>query len=151
MRGQTGAYPFAFCSKGSHNMRKNILLACVFSLLLIGCSSIGSPSLAGSYQSEHVDGYMIQMTFQPRDNSFVEYIDNRQVDKGTYEEIKKGLYKINGEVQEIEIYLNRDNSFEIVIKKLNQGKPIQLKNIDDTPIYIGTEFDDVEEYKDLLK
>ncbi|WP_099353129.1 hypothetical protein [Fredinandcohnia onubensis] len=127
------------------------VLAIVYTLLLVGCTPNKTPLLKGSYQSEHVNGYIVQMTFQPEDHSFVEYIDNREVDKGTYEELEDGLYKINGELQEFEITLNNDNSFDVVVKKINDVKPITLKNVDDTPVYIGTEFDDVDEYKSLLE
>jgi hypothetical protein len=136
-------------------MRNNklgiLVLVIVFALLLVGCTSNKTLPLKGAYQSEHVNGYIVQMTFQPEDHSFVEYIDNREVDKGTYEEIEDGLYKINGELQEFEITLNGDNSFEVVVKKINDGKPITLKNVDATPVYLGTDFDDVDEYKSLLE
>jgi len=136
-------------------MRKKTLgmlaLAIVFALLLVGCASNKTPVLKGSYQSEHVNGYIVQMTFQPAEHSFVQYIDNREVDKGTYEELETGLYKMNGGLQEFEITLNSDNSLDVVVKKINDGKPITLINVDDTPVYIGTEFDDVDEYKSLLE
>ncbi|MEH7388493.1 hypothetical protein V7147_24305 [Bacillus sp. JJ1521] len=93
----------------------------------------------------------MQMTFQPADNSLIEYIDNREVDKGTFEKLENGLYKINGDLQEFEITLNNDNSFGLIVKKINDGKPINMKNIDEVPIYISTEFDDVDEYISLLK
>lgn len=135
-------------------MRKNIfgmlVLAIGIGLLLVGCASNKTPVLKGTYQSEHVNGYIVQITFQPEDHSFVEYIDNREVDKGTYEELENGVYKMNGELQEFEITLNSNNSFDVVVKKINDGKPITLKNVDATPVYIGTEFDDVDEYKSLL-
>ncbi|MFD1781552.1 hypothetical protein ACFSFW_23165 [Fredinandcohnia salidurans] len=136
-------------------MRNNKLgifvLVIVFALLLVGCAPNKTLLLKGAYQSEHVNGYIVQMTFQPEDHSFVEYIDNREVDKGTYEELENGLYKINGELQELEITLNSDNSFEVIVKQINDGKPITLKNVDATPVYIDTEFDDVDEYKSLLE
>ncbi len=77
-----------------------LVLSIVFALLLVGCASNKTPVLKGAYQSEHVNGYIVQMTFQPENHSFVEYIDNREVDKGTYEEIETGLYKMNVELQE---------------------------------------------------
>ncbi|MEK5442622.1 hypothetical protein [Fredinandcohnia sp. FSL W7-1320] len=128
-----------------------LVVALALILTIIGYIPKTTPPFRGAYQSEHVNGYIVQMTFQPEDHSFVQYIDNREVDKGTYEEIKDGLYNINGEMQEFEITLNRDNSFDIIVKKLNNGKPITLKNVDATPAYIGTEFDDVDEYKSLLE
>ena len=128
-----------------------LVVAIALILTIIGCTPKKTPTLRGAYQSEHVNGYIIQMTFQPGDHSFVEYIDNREVDNGTYKELQDGLYKINGELQELEITLNSDNSFDLVVKKLNNGKPITLKNVDTTPVYIGTKFDDVAEYKSLLE
>jgi hypothetical protein len=129
-----------------------LFLGTVFVLVFGGCvlSNI-TPSLKGGYQSENVNGYFVQMSFQPDNNSFKEYINNREVDKGTYEEFKNGVYKINGDIQEFEITLNNDNSFDIIVKKLNDGKPIKMKNIDDTPVHFSTKFDDIEEYKSLLE
>lgn len=128
-----------------------LILAIALIFTIIGCIPNKTPHLKGAYQSEHVSGYIVQMTFQPADHSFVEYINNREVDKGTYEELGDGLYKINGEVQEFEISLNSDNSFDVIVKKINDGKPITLKNVYATPVYIGTKFDDVDEYKSLLE
>ncbi len=135
----------------TNNKLGMLVLATFFTLLLVGCGSNKSPLLKGAYQSEHVNGYIVQMTFQPEDHSFIEYIDNREVDKGTYEELENGSYKMNVELQEFEIALKSDNSFDLIINKLNDGKPFPLKNVDETPVYIGTEFDDVEEYKSLVK
>jgi len=78
------------------------VLAIVIVLLLVGCGSNKTPLLIGSYQSEHVNGYIVQMSFQPGDHSFVQYIDNREVDKGTYDELENGSYKMNGELQEFD-------------------------------------------------
>lgn len=127
------------------------LLASLWIVIVGGCVANKPPQLKGGYQSEHVDGYIVQMSFQPDDNSFIEYIDNREVDKGTYEELKQGVYKINGDRQELEMTLNNNNSFNIVVKGLNGGNPIQLKNIDSIPMYFSTIFDDVDEYILLLE
>ncbi|MDR4885948.1 hypothetical protein RGU12_00120 [Fredinandcohnia sp. QZ13] len=128
-----------------------LFLTITFVLLLTGCTSNKTPPLKGAYQSEHVEGYFVQMSFQPEEQSFVEYIDNREVDKGTYKELENDVYKIYSDIQEFEIKLNKDNSFDLIVKKINEGKPIKLKNIDVTPIYFGTEFDDVDEYKALIE
>jgi hypothetical protein len=123
------------------------LLACI---LLGGCTSNTEPILKGTYQS-NIQGndYVIQMTFQPDDNSYVEYIDNREVDRGTYEK-ENNVYNINSDLQNFNITLDTKDSFEIIIDKINKGNPIKLKKIDDTPIYNTTEFNDVEKYKALL-
>lgn len=133
-------------------MNKIILL--FLSILLIigitGCSFRGESGLHGFYQSEVIDGYHIQMSFNKADNSFTEYIDNREVNKGTYENLNDNTYKVNGDTQSFEIILEEDNSFEITINKLNEGSPTKMKNIGGEPMYFGTEFDDTKEYKNLL-
>lgn len=53
--------------------------------------------------------------------------------------------------QHFEIALNDDNSFAIYVKKLNDGNPIQMKNVSDIPTVFLTKFDDVDEYKALLE
>ena len=128
-----------------------IFLSVIISLLLVGCSSNLIPPLGGGYQSDFIQGYIVQMGIQPDDHTFVEYIDNREVDRGTYEEKEKGTYLFKSEKQEFEITLTNEDSFEIIINQLNDTKPIQLKNIDKVPIYFSTEFDDTEEYIKLLE
>ncbi|QGU94444.1 hypothetical protein GOM49_04405 [Clostridium bovifaecis] len=63
---------------------------------------------------------------------------------------QKTIYRMKGDKQNFEITLNNDNSFEIIIKKLNGGNPIQMKNIDDTPTTFPPIFGDVDKYKTLL-
>ena len=127
-----------------------IFLSFIISLLLVGCSSNLIPPLGGSYQSDFIQGYIVQMGIQSDDHTFVEYIDNREVDRGTYEEKEKGTYLFKSKKQEFEITLTDEDSFEIIINQLNDTKPIQLKNIDKVPTYFSTEFDDTEEYIKLL-
>ena len=133
-------------------MKKIWLTICLITgFLLGGCSSHPEPILKGTYQS-HSQGleYVVQMAFQPDDNSFVEYIDNREVDRGTYERSENNTYKIKSATQNFDITLNPDDTFDISIDKINNGNSIQLNKIDDTPTYISTEFNDVEKYKELL-
>lgn len=128
-----------------------ITLSLIINLILVGCTSNTPATLKGSYQSD-IDnsGYSVQIAFQPDDNSFVEYISNREVDRGTYEEKQNNIYILKSDKQNFEIALNNENSFEIIIEKLNEKKPIQLKNVDKTPMYFSTDFDDVEKYEELL-
>jgi len=60
------------------------------------------------------------------------------------------IYRIKSDNQNFEITLDVKDSFEKVIDKINNGKPIELKNISDTPVYSTTKYDDVGEYKALL-
>lgn len=134
-------------------MKRKLFSILIFSvaLLLIGCSSKSNLPLHGFYQSDPVNGYHVQISFNRTDNSFVEYIDNREVDKGMYEILKKdNTYKLSSDRQNFEISLKEDNSFDLTINQLNNGKPINMKYINDVPSGFGTKFDDIEEYKKLL-
>ncbi|WP_186808964.1 hypothetical protein, partial [Halolactibacillus miurensis] len=101
--------------------------------------------------TETIDRYVVQFSFQPEENSFVQYIDSREVDRGTYQLKKDNVYYLAGDMQNIELTLNKENSFDIVIEKLNNDKPIHLVNTSLIPGYSSTAFDDVEEYKELIK
>ncbi|MBZ9637731.1 hypothetical protein [Clostridium sp. FP1] len=134
-------------------MKKKIftMLSLIIILLLVGCTSTIKPTLKGSYQTEKdVNGYVAVISVHQNDSIFVEYIDNREVDRGTYEKKENNAYKMKSDKQNFEIILNAENSFEIIIKKLNNGKPIQMKNISATPTDFSTKFGDVDEYKALL-
>lgn len=133
------------------NKKNTIILVIVLAIVIIGRNySSKSHNLRGFYQKE-VSGYHIQMLFQEADNNFIEWIDNRPVDKGTYEKIDDNLYRISGELQNLEIELRKDNSFELIISKLNNGEPILMENITpkDHSVSFG-EWNDVEEYRSLI-
>lgn len=115
-----------------------------------GCTTSKNHILKGSYQSERVDGYIVQISIQQDEHSFVEYIDSREVDRGTYEKIENNTYRLKSDKQDFNITLDDKNSFEVVVKKINSGKPISMKNIYDFPIYSKTKFDDIDQYKKLL-
>jgi len=126
-----------------------ILIATIFILWILFTKK--NLLLKGFYQSEMIEGYFIQMLVREKDNSFVEWIDNREVDRGTYEKLNDKSYRFKSNRQNFEITLNNDNSFEIVVKKLNDGNPIIIKNIKTDDVRIGFgKFEDVEEYKSLL-
>ena len=132
-------------------MRKLIImLSLIFLLILGGCATKAKPNLQGSYQSEHINGYTILMTFQEVEGNFVEYIDCREVDRGTYEKTKDNVFKIKSDKQNFEITLNDENSFEIFIKKINKGNAIKLKNISAIPGYFSNKYGDEDKYQDLL-
>jgi len=131
-------------------MRKIILTALSLAIILIlgGCTQ---PVLKGFYQTEKdVNGYFVQISIQKDENSFIEYIDNREVDRGTYEKTESNVYKMTSDKQNFEITLNNDNSFEIIVNKLNDGNPIKMLNIGNVPVTFPSIFDDVDEYKTLL-
>lgn len=132
-------------------MKKTIVIIILLVFFIIAWSySTNNHILRGFYQTE-VDGYHIQMLFQLADQSFIQWIDNRQVDQGSYEKIDTNLYRISSELQNFEISLNRDNSFSLIISQLNSGEPIMMQNITpkDHSISFG-EWGDIDKYKSLL-
>ena len=133
-------------------MKKIIIsLLLMISIVLVGCSNDTDSVLEGSYQNETVkDGHFVTLAFYPDDSSFVELIDNRKVDSGTYEKESNNVYLLKSEKQEFEIDLNKDDTFEITLDQINGGKLFQLKNTSKDPGEIATEFDDIEDYEKLL-
>ncbi|MCY6485461.1 hypothetical protein OW763_14095 [Clostridium aestuarii] len=134
-------------------MKKIIITVLLLAIIVIlgVCTSKTKPIFKGFYQNEKdVNGYFVQISIRQDDSSFIEYIDNREVDRGTYEKAENNVYKMKSDKQNFEITLNDDNSFEIFIKKINARDPIQMKNISRTPTTFSTIFDDVDEYKTLL-
>ena len=132
-------------------MKKTGFILLIFiGLLLGGCSSDTVPPLGGSYQSEGVEGYIVQMAIQSQENTFVEYIDNREVDRGIFEKKSDNTYLLKSDKQTFEITLSPEDSFDISIDQINGEEPMELKNIDKVPTYFSVEYDDVEEYEKLL-
>ena len=129
-----------------------LIISLMSFFILSSCTTTNNSSLQGFYQSERTtDGYVIQISIQSDENSFVQDIDNREVNSGTYDELPDKKYKLKGDNQTIEITLDENNSFEIITKKVNGGNPIILKNVDKVPGYFTTEFDDIDKYKLLLE
>lgn len=75
-----------------------IILAVVIIMILWWGYGFKKPELKGFYQKE-VNGYHVQILIRREDNSFVEWIDNREVDRGTYEKINTNLYRIKSNKQ----------------------------------------------------
>lgn len=136
-------------------MRKIVYIILSLILILIAILFIGKfiskPELyiMGFYQSEFISGYIVQVSFF-HDYTFSEYIDNREVNKGTFEKVENSTYRMNGDKRNIEITLNDDNDFEIIINKINGINPILMKKLDNMPTVFSTAFDDLDEYKTLL-
>ena len=129
-----------------------IILSLMSILIFCSCRSTNNSSLQGFYQSEMTrDGYVIQISIQPEEKSFIEYIDNRKVNAGTYDVLGDGKYKLIGNNQTIEIALDENNSFEVLLKKVNDGNSIMMKNVGKVPAYFETEFDDIGKYEALLE
>lgn len=132
-------------------MRKVSYLLLFAILVLFACSTKTVPPLGGGYESELVEGSVVFMGIHPEEKTFVEYIDNREVDRGVYEKKSDERYLFKSDKQVFEIAISTVDSFEVKIPQLNEGQGIELKNRTKTPSYYKTEFDDVEEYEKLLE
>lgn len=120
-------------------------------LILWGFSFKPKPVLKGFYQSEIAQTHVVQMLIREEDSSFVEWIDNREVDNGTYKKVNYDSYRFKSDRQKFDIVFKDDNTFEIIITKVNNDNPIIMKNVttDDYRQNFG-KWEDVEDYKKLL-
>lgn len=134
-------------------MKKFLLIIMSLTTIFMfnGCSSTNNYLLKGCYQSETTsEGYVVVMSVNPDDTTFVQYIQQREVNRGTYDGNEDKIYTLDGDNMSMSITLGKDNSFDITIKTINDGKPITMKNINDVPTYYSTVFDDIDNYKKLL-
>ncbi|MGL5753233.1 MAG: hypothetical protein ACRCXT_22005 [Paraclostridium sp.] len=136
-------------------MKKRLIMviAIITTIVIVGCSNLTNPALQGFYQSTMKNGYHIQFSFESDEDTFVAYINNIEINKGTYEALGDGNYILKGDTEELEIKLEENDSFNLsmenLIEKLNEGEPIQVKNIDKTPTYFEQVFS--EEYKEAIE
>lgn len=119
-------------------------------LIMVSCTT-STPKLKGFYQSEITAGEIVQISVYDEENRFDEYISNREVNSGTYTLEDDGSYQFDGNEQDFNVVLNNDNSFQLSLPKLDETQKILMKNISDIPASFGTEFKDVDKYKELLK
>lgn len=128
-----------------------VVILFVSAILLGGCLDNPTPILKGSYQNQSdINGKFVQLAVDSRENTFILYINSRKVNEGTFEKEGDNLYKMNGDVQEFQIHLEKDNSFNIKISGVSNDFPFKMENTSKVPIYFPTSFGDEEEYKQLL-
>lgn len=91
-------------------MKQRLLIVISFLviLLMVGCTNNKTQTLHGFYQSENVDGHFIQISFQREDNTFVQYIDNIEINKGMYEHLEDNIYMLKGDKKDLKINLEED-------------------------------------------
>ena len=66
-----------------------LIISLMSFFILSSCTTTNNSSLQGFYQSERTtDGYVIQISIQSDENSFVQYIDN--LIKADYDSVLKG-------------------------------------------------------------
>lgn len=124
-----------------------ILILCGFCFFI----SQGSSELKGTYiSSNDNNNYIVQITVDKASNTFVEYIDQREVDRGDFIKNTNNTYTFKSTKQEFEIVLNRNNSFNIFIDKINGTEPITLKNSTDINTYFSTIFGDEDKFIELI-
>ncbi|MGL5692550.1 MAG: hypothetical protein ACRCXA_00610, partial [Peptostreptococcaceae bacterium] len=105
-------------------MRKSRIIGgflAVAMFLMVGCSSVTREILQGFYQSYMKNGYCIQFSFLKEDNTFVGYINNIEINKGTYESLGDGNFILKGDTGDIEIKLEKNNSFRLNLGKLSEN------------------------------
>ena len=113
--------------------------------------SKGSSELKGTYISSNQDNnYIVQITVDKESNTFVEYIDQREVDRGTISKNSNSNYTFKSNKQEFEVVLKGNNSFDVLISKINGAEPISPKNSTDVNTYFSTNFGDEEKYNNLI-
>lgn len=129
-----------------------LIIFFIFILLITGCTTHKEPTLHGFYQSERINDYVIQISFDKEEHTFVEYISNIEINKGTYENLENHTYLLKGNNHDINITLEKANSFDVSINKLNGEEPIKLKKTDHLPIEFDSKFSDeqIEEIQNLL-
>ena len=106
--------------------------------------SKGSSEVKGTYISSNQDNNYKES------NTFVEYIDQREVDRGTISKNSNSNYTFKSNKQEFEVVLKGNNSFDVLISKINGAEPISLKNSTDVNTYFSTNFGDEEKYNNLI-
>ncbi|MGL5415096.1 MAG: hypothetical protein ACRDAU_05510 [Clostridium sp.] len=124
-----------------------ILVIGGISLLLVGK---GNVELAGTYNTNNTEGKNVIITVDDDEKTFVQYIDQREVDKGLVSEEEGNIYRLKSDKQEVEIKLNDNDSFDMVIKGVNEKGPINLKKLTTEKQYFSTTFGDEDEYKESI-
>ncbi len=130
-------------------MKKLIIITLALILNLQGCSR-HEVNLQGFYQSERINGYIIQVSFDKDIGEFVQFIDNRQVNSGTFESTGENTYSLTGNKVDYSIILKKNDSFDIIINQINDHELINLSNSGKIPTSFLTQFDDIKKYKSLL-
>ena len=137
-----------------------LAVICLLTIILLTVSLSGCAALPGSqppvfhgfYQSEIVNGYIVQMTVEQDTNKFTEFIENRTVQQGTFEVDADNelLFHLQGDTLSFDVTLSDDNTFELTVPGVDPDAPVVMKRISETPTYFSTEFDDIDEYRELL-
>lgn len=110
----------------------------------MSCSSDIVPPLGRSYDSRPIqgDGIFVQMAIQPEENTFVEYISNREVDRGTIEENPDNIY-LNGlkRIRGINMRkLEAINILSIITLAISFFYMIKIDNKSRLPANINTDY-----------
>lgn len=112
-------------------------------------------TLLGTYQSGFHGSYYVQFAVTDEkhhgENTFVEYIDSREVDRGTWTAHENGAYHLAGARQDLWIVLDDEDRFWVSIPGIEDGAPIWLENLWKTPAYNGYIYGDEGAYQALLQ
>jgi len=133
--------------------KTNIILLIVIAVMVLAGCGKAQPVLRGTYQSEVGKmSVVVSFSFYQEDGRFDEYFDSTKVDTGTFEKLQENTYILKSDLQDFEITLSEENSFDITLTKLNGGKPIRIRNAGDTPAEFdpGSTITEIETYRALL-
>lgn len=130
------------------------VLSLVLPVLLVIAALLGAfnkPTVRGTYQSMvGLDENIVCLTVSIQDfdeeKTFVMYLNNCEVDRGTWRSDGGALYTLLGEYTRNVIALERDNSFCLTFVQINGGEPIQMEKKGDIPAYFAQDTEENKAY-----
>ncbi|MGL4452279.1 MAG: hypothetical protein ACRCTZ_13940 [Sarcina sp.] len=107
--------------------------------------------LKGTYENDRDKPFpLIQLTIDEDENTYVFYIEQREVERGKVIENDTRDYTFKSEKREFKVNLKEDDSFAIIAKGINNGEQIILTKATEVKQYFYTPFGDEEEYMELI-
>lgn len=114
-----------------------------------GCGEKENPIPKGIYESEKIHGYTVQMVIKD-EWQFVEYIDSRPVQEGTYQEDEEG-YLFLGDQTEFAVQLSENGTLEFSISSIDRNQDLQLKKTGGDPKQFEEITEGISHYRTLLE
>ena len=145
--------PFKKMAGGKIPMKKIYRTGCCLllagaSVLASGCGESEKLIPNGIYESEKIHGYTVQMTIED-DGQFVEYIDNRPVQSGSYTK-EEETYVFEGDQTTFEVSLTEEETLEFSIPSIDNSNAIILEKTGNDPDAFEEETQGISNYRTLL-
>lgn len=115
---------------------------------MAGCGKEEGRIPNGIYESEKIHGYTVQMTIE-EDGRFVEYIDSRPVQEGSYTK-EDEAYVFEGDQTTFEVTLTEENTLELFISSIDANYAIVLERTGSNPADFEEETQGISNYRTLL-